>query len=79
MQRTDAAHIWRGMRRRRERAGRVFEDPSAGAGNDGNFVSLDREAAKVAANQVRYDVVSAIVLGRAARSSHTPPADGRGS
>ncbi|HLV19279.1 MAG TPA: flagellar basal body rod protein FlgB [Polyangiaceae bacterium] len=41
--------------------GRVFEDLSAGAGNDGNYVSLDREAAKLAANQLRYDVVSAIV------------------
>lgn len=41
--------------------GRVFEDLAAGAGNDGNYVSLDREAAKVAANQLRYDTVSAIV------------------
>src|SRR6188768_4088578 len=41
--------------------GRVFEDLSAGVGNDGNYVSLDREAAKVAANQLRYDTVSAIV------------------
>jgi flagellar basal-body rod protein FlgB len=41
--------------------GRVFEDLSAGAGNDGNFVSLDREAAKVAANQLRYDVISSVV------------------
>ena len=42
-------------------AGQVFEDPSAGAGNDRNAVSLDREAAKVAANHVRYDVVTALV------------------
>jgi flagellar basal-body rod protein FlgB len=41
--------------------GRVFQDVSAGAGDDGNYVSLDREAAKVAANQLRYDTVSAIV------------------
>jgi flagellar basal body rod protein FlgB len=41
--------------------GRVFQDLSGGAGNDGNYVSLDREAGKVAANQMRYDVVSAIV------------------
>lgn len=40
--------------------GRVFTDLSAGGGKDGNFVSLDREAAKVAANQMRYDVVSAV-------------------
>ncbi|MCA9642360.1 MAG: flagellar basal body rod protein FlgB [Polyangiaceae bacterium] len=41
--------------------GRVFEDASAGPGPDGNYVSMDREAAKVAANQLRYDTVSAIV------------------
>ncbi len=41
--------------------GRVFNDPTAGAGNDRNFVSLDREAAKVAANQLRYDVISTLV------------------
>jgi flagellar basal-body rod protein FlgB len=40
--------------------GHVFEDPSAGAGNDRNFVSLDREAAKLAANQIRYDVDSTL-------------------
>lgn len=41
--------------------GRVFHDLAGGAGNDENYVSLDREAAKVAANQLRYDTVSAIV------------------
>jgi flagellar basal-body rod protein FlgB len=41
--------------------GRVFEDLAAGVGNDGNYVSIDREAAKLAANQLRYDTVSAIV------------------
>ncbi len=41
--------------------GRVFQDLAAGAGNDGNHVSLDREAAKLASNHLRYDVVSAIV------------------
>ena len=40
---------------------RIIDDPSGGGGNDGNFVSLDREAAKIAANHVRYDVVSTIV------------------
>ena len=42
-------------------AGRVFEDLSAGVGQDGNYVSLDREASKLAANHLRYDAVSAIV------------------
>jgi flagellar basal-body rod protein FlgB len=41
--------------------GRTFEDLSAGVGQDGNYVSLDREASKVAANHLRYDVVSAVV------------------
>ncbi len=41
--------------------GRVFDDPTAGAGNDGNYVSIDREASKIAANHLRYDVTSAIV------------------
>jgi flagellar basal-body rod protein FlgB len=43
--------------------GRVFEDPSASPGNDGNYVSLDREAAKIASNQVRYEVISQLVAG----------------
>jgi len=39
----------------------VFDDPSPSAtGLDKNSVSLDREAAKVAANQIRYDVVSVL-------------------
>lgn len=41
--------------------GRVFTDLSAGGGADGNFVSLDREAAKLTANQLRYDIVSVLV------------------
>ncbi len=43
--------------------GRTFEDPAASPGNDGNYVSLDREAAKVASNQVRYEVISQLVAG----------------
>lgn len=61
MQRTDPAHFQTPNADAAALEGRVFEDLSAGAGNDGNYVSLDREAAKVAANQLRYDVVSAIV------------------
>jgi flagellar basal-body rod protein FlgB len=39
----------------------VFDDPSPSAtALDKNSVSLDREAAKVAANQIRYDVVSVL-------------------
>lgn len=39
----------------------VYFDREGGAGYDGNFVSLDREAAKLSENQSRYDVVSTVV------------------
>jgi flagellar basal-body rod protein FlgB len=39
---------------------RVVHDPSVADGLDGNGVSLDREAVKLAANQVRYDTVAAL-------------------
>jgi len=61
MDRTNPAHFQTPNADAAALDGRIFEDLSAGAGNDGNYVSLDREAAKVAANQLRYDVVSAIV------------------
>lgn len=61
MERTNAAHFQTPNADAAALEGRVFEDLSSGAGNDGNYVSLDREAAKVAANQLRYDVVSAVV------------------
>jgi flagellar basal-body rod protein FlgB len=60
MERTNGAHFQTPNGDSAALEGRIFEDLSAGAGNDGNYVSLDREAAKVAANQLRYDVVSAI-------------------
>jgi flagellar basal-body rod protein FlgB len=50
--------------------GHVFEDPSAGAGNDKNFVSLDREAAKLAANQIRYDVDSTLATAQLAELAY---------
>lgn len=50
--------------------GRVFVDTSAGGGADGNFVSLDREAAKLTANQLRYDIVSVLVGSRLQGLSH---------
>jgi flagellar basal-body rod protein FlgB len=61
MDRTNAAHFQTPNADSSALEGRIFEDLSSGAGNDGNYVSLDREAAKVAANQLRYDVVSAVV------------------
>ena len=61
MERTNTAHLQLPNAGAAALEGRIFQDNSAGAGNDGNYVSLDREAAKVAANQLRYDVVSAVV------------------
>ena len=42
---------------------RVVVDPSASPGLDGNGVSLDREAVKSAANQLRYDAVASLARG----------------
>jgi flagellar basal-body rod protein FlgB len=41
---------------------RVVKDAAAVAnGNDGNAVSLDREAVKIATNQLRYDTLASLV------------------
>ncbi|MFO0565960.1 MAG: hypothetical protein U0263_09880 [Polyangiaceae bacterium] len=61
LERTNPGHLVGGAGDGGPAAGRVFRDEAAGGGNDENFVSLDREAAKLAANHLRYDVVSAIV------------------
>jgi flagellar basal-body rod protein FlgB len=59
LSRTNANHIGGGAEG--PQVGQVFRDLSAGGGLDGNFVSLDREAGKMAANQLRYDIVSVLV------------------
>ena len=61
MERTSETHLAADGAGPQAAPGRVFQDLTAGAGNDGNYVSLDREAAKLAANHLRFDVVSAIV------------------
>ena len=61
LERTSTGHMGNDFGAGGPRHGKLFEDLSAGAGADGNYVSLDREAAKVAANQLRYDVVTALV------------------
>jgi len=38
--------------------GRVIEDPGSAAGGDDNGVDLDREAVKIASNQMRYDMLA---------------------
>jgi flagellar basal-body rod protein FlgB len=40
---------------------RVVVDPGATVGADGNGVSVDREASKIAANQVRYETLASLV------------------
>ena len=77
MRRTNEAHLSTGGEGTSELEGRTFQDLAAGVGNDGNYVSLDREAAKVAANQLRYDVVSAIVSAEL-RGMHFAASDAKG-
>lgn len=38
--------------------GKVIEDPGSAAGGDENGVDLDREAVKIASNQMRYDMLA---------------------
>jgi flagellar basal-body rod protein FlgB len=64
MQRTTDGHLKGASESSQAQVGRIFEDSSAGFGNDGNAVSLDRESAKLAANHLRYDVVSTIVASQ---------------
>ena len=77
MRRTNEAHLSTGSEGTLGLEGRTFQDLSAGVGNDGNYVSLDREAAKVAANQLRYDVVSAVVTAELHQLSYAA-SDGKG-
>ena len=76
MSRTNEAHLQGGALDAIPN-GRVFQDLSAGVGNDGNYVSLDREAAKLAANQLRFDTVSAIVSAELKQLSFAA-SDGKG-
>ncbi len=49
--------------------GRVIEDPNGAGGNDGNGVDLDREAVKIATNQVRYDMLAQLASSELASLS----------
>lgn len=57
--------------------GRVTPSPDAVAGMDGNYVSLDVEATKVAENQLRYEVITALTSGQLRNLSYVAR-DGRG-
>ena len=53
---TDASHF--GTPPGAEPAGKIIADPTAATGPDGNGVDLDREAVKIATNQIRYDMLA---------------------
>ena len=57
--------------------GIVRESPDATSGMDGNYVSLDAEATKVAENQLRYEVVTALTKAQFKQLSYVA-SDGRG-
>lgn len=57
--------------------GVVRDSPDAMAGLDGNYVSLDAEATKVAENQLRYEVVTALTAAQFKQLSYVAN-DGRG-
>jgi flagellar basal-body rod protein FlgB len=77
MLRTNSLHVSAPADAAAVTTGEIFADLSAGVGQDGNYVSLDREAAKVAANQLRYDVVSTIVAAELKQLSFAA-SDGKG-
>ncbi len=76
MARTEQGHL-AGATETKPKTGQIVDDPAAGAGNDKNAVSLDREAAKIAANQLRYDVSSALASAELAQLAFAA-GDGRG-
>ncbi len=75
LKRTHAMHSAQGLEDLRP-TGRVFADLSSGAGADGNYVSLDRESGKLAANNLRFDVISAIASAQLRQLSFAA-ADGK--
>ncbi len=76
LNRTNAAHFSVGAGE--ISSGMVITDPTSSGGLDQNKVSLDREAAKVAANQLRYDVISTLVSSELGDLSFAAM-DGRGA
>jgi flagellar basal-body rod protein FlgB len=59
---TESGHIGSSGQSSSGEGFRVVKDTSATAsGSDGNAVSLDREAVKIATNQLRYDTLASLV------------------
>jgi flagellar basal-body rod protein FlgB len=64
LQTTDPGHISAPHASSSGETWQVIKDASAQAsGADGNAVSLDREAVKIATNQLRYDTLASLVSG----------------
>jgi flagellar basal-body rod protein FlgB len=80
MAETDPRHLGAGTGATHETAAswKTVEDATATPGLDGNAVSVDREAAKIAANQVRYSALASLVSGELAGLSWAAN-DGRGT
>jgi flagellar basal-body rod protein FlgB len=79
LQATDPAHFGAaaGGGERHEQF-RVIKDPGAALGYDGNGVNVDREASKIAANNVRYDALASLV-GNELSGLAWAAGDGRGA
>jgi flagellar basal-body rod protein FlgB len=58
---TEPGHIAPSQARASGETFHVVTDPTAASGTDGNGVSLDREAVKIATNQLRYDTLASLV------------------
>ncbi len=56
---TNAGHI--GASANRAEQTRVIPDPASVPGADGNAVNLDREAVKIASNNIHYDAIASLV------------------
>jgi len=59
------------------RDGHVVTDNGAPAGRDGNAVDLDRESAKLAENNLRYDATTRIIAHRLQLLKHAVSDGGR--
>ena len=79
LQATDPAHFGAsGAGSQGNEPFRVIKDPGAAVGLDGNGVNVDREASKIAANNVRYDALASLVGGELSGLAWAA-SDGRGA
>lgn len=64
MTRTHGSHMGQGGMDKTVDHGRVVASPDAFPGLDGNYVSMDVEATKMAENQLRYEVVTRLTASQ---------------